>query len=86
MKTRHADDEVQRLLSALSLKLGFCLPLPLVKRIINNPPASVDRFTDVVYKGEGLDPDLKSPLYYQVHELVAKAFEQHLHQGDGQSV
>jgi hypothetical protein len=70
-------EETERLLADLYIKLGFCLPLPLIKQIVNNPPASVDRFADVVYRGEGLDPSLKSPLYYQVHDIVAKAFERH---------
>jgi hypothetical protein len=77
MKTRLHKEEIEKLLSNVGVKLGFCLPPPLTKRIINNPPADIDRLVDVIYRGEGLDPSLKSPLYYQLHELVTEVFERH---------
>ena len=77
MKIRLCEEEVEKLLSDTCLKLGFCLPPPLINRIVSNPPADIDRFADVIYRGEGLDPSLKSLAYYQLRELVAEAFERH---------
>ncbi|MBF9222301.1 hypothetical protein [Hymenobacter ruricola] len=84
MKIRLADTETEGLLYDLCVKLGFCLPVPLQKRIVNNPPMTVEKFAEAVYRGEGLDPLLNSALYQQVYEMVAKAFERH--QEDNQSV
>ena len=72
-----SEKEVEWLLRDLCVKLGSCLPPAVQQRVINNPPTDVGRFTDVIYKAEGLDPELKNPLYQQVHEMVAKAFQQH---------
>ena len=82
MDIKLSEKETEGLLADLCIKLGFCLPLPLIKRIVNCPPRNVDRFADVVYRGEGLDPALKSPLYQQVHKIVAEAFQQHEQQQD----
>jgi hypothetical protein len=78
--------ETEWLLYDLCVKLGFCLPPPLMQRIINNPPPTIDRFVSVIYKGEGLKPELKSALYKQVYDMVAKAFEKHEQSEDNQTV
>ncbi|MDO7845975.1 hypothetical protein Q5H92_06380 [Hymenobacter sp. M29] len=82
MKVLLTKEEVEKLLFNLCVKLGFCLPLVAQRRIINSPPTNVDRFADVVYKAEGLDPKLASPLYNQVHKMVAEAFQQHEDSGE----
>ena len=78
MKTRLYEQEIEQLLSDVGVRLGFCLPAPITKRIINNPPTDIGRFANVIYRAEGLDPSSKSPLYYQLHEIVAEAFKRHV--------
>ena len=35
---------------------GFCLPPGANRRLANNPPKTIDRFTDVVIAREGIEP------------------------------
>ena len=86
MKVKLSPNEVKWLLSDLCVKLGFCLPSKVEVRLINNPPSSPDRFADVVYAAEGLDPRLKSGLYDAVLARVVQAFNEHENQREGQSV
>ncbi len=67
--------DAARLLEDLCVRLGYCLPPEDQQRIINDPPASVDGFTDAVVVAEGFDPDLMATEQrQQVHRLVAAAF------------
>lgn len=86
MNVKLSGKETEILLSDLCIKLGFCLPPPLIKRIANNPPVNIDRFADVVYNGEGLEPALESPLYHQVRNMIAEAFAKHEQEKNRQSV
>jgi hypothetical protein len=49
---------VARLLNDLCVRLGYCLPPGDQQRLIDDPPTSVDEFTDAVVAAEGLDPVL----------------------------
>ena len=65
-----------RLFTDLSVRLGFTLPSEAVERLTDwlaeNPPPTVDAFTDEVMRAEGLDPVYgDSHLRAQVRELVA---------------
>jgi hypothetical protein len=69
------DHEVLRLLDKLCIELGFCLPPAEIERLANDPPVDVLRFTDAVFRAEGLNPELADRhLYRQVRDSVAQAF------------
>ena len=66
-----------RLLNDLCVRLGYCLPLEDQQGIIDDPPATVDAFTDAVVVAEGLDPVLMaSEQRQQVRRVVAAAFSE----------
>ncbi len=65
------------LLDSLCVKIGFCLSPSVKFEIVKFPPATVDEFTDMVYRAEGLDPNLQSGLYNQVWTMVAENFKEH---------
>lgn len=68
--------EVESLLSALCVELGFCLPPAENARLTSNPPTNVLEFTRAVFRAEGLEIELADlHLVRQVRERVAKAFE-----------
>ena len=70
--------EAEILLSLLCTKLGFCLPPDRENKLIENPPATIEDFTDAVFRAEGLNPEhAERQLYRQVRDKVAEAFEQH---------
>lgn len=48
--------DVGHLLYELCTELGFCLPPEAQARLIEDPPDSVDAFTDAVIVAEGMDP------------------------------
>lgn len=78
MRLRKEEDvrvDVSRLLEELCVRLGYCLPPGAQEAIVANPPSSVDAFTDVVIRAEGLDPVLMDTRgRQQVREVVARAF------------
>ncbi len=68
--------EAQKLLNVLCVRYGFCLPPLWRARLERNPPISIDKFTDTVFRAEGLDPlTCDSSLYKAVREEVRRAFE-----------
>jgi hypothetical protein len=70
-----SDVDTARLLEALCVKLGFCLPPEERRRLQNEPPGDVKEFTDAVFAAEGLNPDLADRhLYRQVRTMVQEAF------------
>jgi hypothetical protein len=67
--------DVVRLLDDLCVKLGYCLPPDDKRRIVDNPPETIDAFTDAVVIAEGLDPVLMARDQRQaVRRMVADAF------------
>jgi hypothetical protein len=70
-------ERVEELLGELCAKLGYCLPTPAHIRIINSPPRTVDRFTDVVIRADGDDPSWPGcrKVRRQVREVVELHFE-----------
>jgi hypothetical protein len=69
-------DEAGKLLNILCVKFGFCLSPLWTARLRNNPPRSVSRFADTVFRAEGLDPlTVESDLYRAIFTEVRKAFE-----------
>lgn len=67
--------DAAQLLDDLCTRLGYCLPPEARQRIVNDPPASVDGFTDAVIIAEGLDPVLiATEQRQQVRRTVAAAF------------
>jgi len=67
--------EARKLLSELCAQLGFCLSPLWVARLERNPPRSIDKFTDTVFRAEGLDPSTAdSSLHRSVREKVSEAF------------
>jgi hypothetical protein len=78
MKKKMSDSkQVAYLLEELCVRLGFCLPPAVNRRLEGNPPEDVDEFTDLVFREEGLDPHAPSNrrLRRQVLECVAKYFD-----------
>lgn len=70
--------EAEILLSVLCTKLGFCLPPEMENKLLENPPATIDDFTNAVFRAEGLNPEqVERRLYKQVRNKVAEAFEKH---------
>lgn len=64
-----------QLLNDLCVRLGYCLPPEDQREIVNNPPTSVDAFTDAVIVAEGLNPFLMATEQRQeVRRMVAAAF------------
>jgi hypothetical protein len=77
-KLHLAPEDVDSLLADLCVTLGFCLPPGARNRLRNSPPRTVDRFTDVVFECEGLDPNSAQHakrLKPEVQAMVAKYFE-----------
>jgi hypothetical protein len=67
--------DAAKLLNDLCAQLGYCLPPDDQQRIISDPPASVDAFTDAVIVAEGRDPVLMpTEDRQQVRRMVAAAF------------
>jgi hypothetical protein len=67
--------DVGQLLNDLCVRLGYCLTPDDQQRIISDPPASVDEFTDTVVTAEGFDPVLMATEQrQQVRRIVAAAF------------
>ena len=68
--------EGRKLLDALCVKYGLCLPPLWQARLERNPPRSIDKFLDAVFRAEGLDPiAADSSLYKAIREEVRLAFE-----------
>jgi hypothetical protein len=62
------------LLDQLCVDLGYCLPPDERIRLIDDPPQTVDAFTDAVIAAEGRDPVLIDKASRQeVRRVVAKA-------------
>ena len=49
-------DQIESLLYDLCVAYGFCLPTAEHEKLIEEPPGTVDAFTDAVYRAEGLGP------------------------------
>lgn len=65
---------VERLLDQLCVELGFCLDTESRNKLIQDPPADVDEFTDAVIRAEGLNPEtLQRPLRTQIQDRVLRA-------------
>ncbi|MSQ00258.1 MAG: hypothetical protein EXR71_00010 [Myxococcales bacterium] len=68
--------EKSKLLDALCVKLGFCLPADERSRIEEASPEDARTFTDAVFTGEGMNPELADRhLYRQVLAMVREAFD-----------
>jgi hypothetical protein len=68
------DSDVQRLLSELCIKLGFCLTPDQNRRLQESPPADVDSFTDAVIEAEGMG-DMS---YTDIRRQVRAVVEEHM--------
>jgi hypothetical protein len=79
---------VRALLYELCVDLGFCLPTEAGLRLENDPPVDIDKFTDAVFREEGMDPlaTKNAKIRKQVRELVAKYFEEFWRDAKGQSI
>src|SRR4051812_17066937 len=72
---RLSQKEARKLLYVLCVKYGFCLPPLWQSRLVNNPPRSINKFTDTVFRAEGLDPvTFDTDGYNAVREEVRAAF------------
>jgi hypothetical protein len=68
--------EAERVLSILCVKFGFCLPSLWHARLRDYPPRSPAKFTDTVFRAEGLDPHTADRAMYQAMlQEVRSAFE-----------
>lgn len=74
-----SESESRSLLNVLCAKYGFCLPALWRARLEKNPPKSIDKFTDTVFRAEGLDPTTcDKSVYESVREEVRLAFQRSL--------
>ncbi|TKB68344.1 MAG: hypothetical protein E8D47_02475 [Nitrospira sp.] len=68
--------EARRVLGVLCSKYGFCLPPLWNARLEKNPPRSVAKFTDTVFRAEGFDPaTADSALSKSILAEVQEGFE-----------
>lgn len=69
--------KTRTLLAELCVVLGFCLPHDAIARLMSNPPADADEFTNAVIRAEGLDPHTDTPRHFRraVREIVVKHFK-----------
>ena len=68
--------EAEKVLGVLCVKYGFCLPPLWHARLKTCPPKSVTKFTDTVFRAEGLDPTTADKAMYRgIYEEVRAAFE-----------
>jgi hypothetical protein len=63
-------DQIESLLYDLCVTYGFCLPETENEKLVDDPPGTVDAFTDAVYRAEGMDPSDPTPRLRQLHEKV----------------
>jgi hypothetical protein len=63
-------DQIESLLYDLCVTYGFCLPKTENEKLVDEPPGTVDAFTDAVYRAEGMDPLDATPRARQLHEKV----------------
>jgi hypothetical protein len=67
--------EVRQLLTELCIKLGFCLPMQEIERMVVKPPVKIEAFTNAVFVVEGMNPEMvDTALYQQVYSVVREAF------------
>ena len=79
-----SEQDAQRLLNILCVKYGFCLPRLWSARLERNPPRSIDKFLDTVFRAEGLDPfTADSSMYKAMREEVRLAFDRSQPAGEG---
>jgi len=68
--------EARRVLSILCIKYGLCLSPLWTARLEKNPPRSIEKFTETVFRAEGMDPVLgDTDLYKMVQAEVQLAFD-----------
>jgi hypothetical protein len=77
MNIQMSPKQIQFLLDELCVDLGFCLSPDAQARILGDPPADVDAFTDAVIRSDGLDPHAGIPvrLRRDVRASVMKHFK-----------
>ncbi|RSN51860.1 hypothetical protein DMH08_29760 [Actinomadura sp. WAC 06369] len=68
-------EDVASLLRDLCIELGFCLPPEDHAALCASPPPDADAFTEAVFRAEGMDAEPHETLWQQVHERVARTFE-----------
>jgi len=68
--------EARKLLGILCIKYGFCLPPLWRSRLEADPPRSIDKYLETVYRAEGLDPAAADrAMYKAMREEVRLAYE-----------
>ena len=68
--------DARTLVEILCTQHGFCLSPLWRARLSKNPPQAVGRFTDTVFRAEGLDPTtVETSLYKAIENEVRQAFE-----------
>lgn len=71
-----SESDARQLLGTLCVRYGFCLPALWQERLARYPPRSIDKFTDTVFRAEGLDPRIADKATYKaVLSEVREAFE-----------
>ncbi len=71
--------DVGHLLYELCTKLGYCLPPDEQRRLIEQPPMDPERFTEEVFRAEGIEPALVRRREHQaVLALVTRYFAEAL--------
>lgn len=68
-------EKVDALLVELCVEFGFCLPHGANKRLRGSPPTSVERFADVIFECEGLDP--KSAQHAKLRKAMVERIAQY---------
>ena len=68
------ESELKNFLNQLCVDLGFCLSPPDVQDIISKKSLSADSFTRLVFKAEGMDPEMELSLFRQVKRRFSDRF------------
>ena len=67
--------DANQVLDTLCQEYGFCLSPLWRARLVRNPPKSVEKFTETVFRAEGLDPALAArELRRNVSEVIERGF------------
>jgi hypothetical protein len=68
--------EASSLLDTLCTKYGVSLPPLWRTRLMDNPPRTVEKFTDTVFHAEGLSPQISDKsLYKEILGEIRRAYD-----------
>jgi hypothetical protein len=80
MSSPKSPQQIESLLQELGRALGFRFSSEAQTRLISEPPADADAFTDAVLREQGLDPGVDIPSLRRVaHRIVSRYLMEDTH-------